>query len=141
MTPPSPIQTLLTQWREAAEKATPGPWQAVYSDTLADSKRIFAGQSRFIASVGNSDETKSETANNASFIALSRTALPTAIEMIEVLRAGLEGVEIEAGMVRRDWLDEQAKKGAPGIGMIIDSIIRQTKAALSTLQTLAERKP
>jgi hypothetical protein len=96
------------QVREAEAKATPGPWEAD-SETYPDWRTMWhqfdtplskggltlhwtacrcCDESLFTAVVGNGPN----SAANAAFIAISRTALPLALARIEELEAALEQI-------------------------------------------------
>lgn len=134
MTPPSPIQTLLTQWREAAEKATNG------FDTLRKILR---------------ERTKGEV-NTWGFVALfmdmideaekatllSRTALPTAIEMLEVVAGALE--KVEDLLAFHEGSGREIKPGGNLVVWVNNDDLNENLAtlrtALSALQALADRR-
>lgn len=131
MTPPSPIQNLLTQWREAAEKATKGlkvHWDYYGGyDCMWSAHRLIGQNDVEVAqmhSFARDHERDPQQEANAQLFALSRTALPTAIEMLEVAVGTLEALA-------------RPYTGADGNHQ---ADINRATSALSTLQTLAERK-
>lgn len=78
---------------------TPGPWDDASKYDIVDSVRIFAG-THYIATVGNSDDTRAQTQSNARLIAASPDLLAAlkALALAAVKDLGDDAPEIRAAI-------------------------------------------
>lgn len=92
----------LAEWREACEKATPGPWCSCCGGIGAGSEDPQDPAVIRIGSVRTTLLTMKQEDDNARLIALSRAALPALLDEVERLRKELERVR---GMLARmeEW--------------------------------------